>query len=151
MKAPKKLLEVTKKEIKQIKEPTSKVSKLKNKVNTIYRYNKYKLYLTLNKKYPKSSQFYNEAFRKFKGKYKVHLIWLPGITWIGPITLALRLKATEKVFHDLESRGVFLKDVIKNENATIEILKAGVFYSAKPKSKLYKEYLDKIEAEVRKE
>ncbi|MEI8363952.1 MAG: hypothetical protein WCF78_00650 [archaeon] len=151
MKAPKKLLEVTKKEVKPKKEPTSKISTLKNKVNTIYRYNKYKLYLTFNKKYPKSSQFYNEVFRKFKGKYKVHLVWMPGMSWIGPITLALRLKATERVFRDLESRNIFLDDIRKSEDATLEILNAGVFYSMKPKSKLYKDYLDKIEAKVRKE
>ncbi|GEM_PF-6547340 len=130
------------------KKKESSFKNLKDKANLAYRYNKFKLYLTLNKKYPKSSEFYNQMFRKFKGENKVRLFWLPGMTWIGPITLALRLKATEVVFRDLEARKIYLKDVVKSEDACLDIIKIGVFNSLKPKSKAYKNYLDKLEAKI---
>jgi len=139
----------TKNNLKSRPKFITRIKQTEKPLTTLFRFKKYKLYLTVNKTFPKSSEFYNQMFRKFKGKAKINLIWLPGMTWIGPITLGIRMKATENVLRDLQKRNIHLEDIIKNEDTCMDILGGKVFYAFKPKSKLYKKYLDRIESKFR--
>jgi|GEM_PF-2822726 len=112
----------------------------------LFRFNRYKLYSTVAKHYPKASKFYSEVFRRLDKKDGVKFfLWLPEFFYVGPFTLRFRFKRTEKIISDLEKRNIPIDKIINNERVSMSIAQYGIFNYGTTKSKAYEAYLSKLE------
>lgn len=165
IKKPKPLLDNSKPKLNNIKSVYKRLKETSKPISTGFRLSRYKLYTKVAKEFPKSSEFYAETLRKLNkmenGEYvglKVNktkyagarfFIWLPEVFYVGPFTLYYRFKMTERIINDLEGRGITQRQIIENNRVSMSIFKFGIFKATKPKSQVYKNYLDKLEGIIK--
>jgi len=102
----------------------------------------------ISKEFPKSSKFYNKVIKNINLKEGPFFMWFPGMLYISPFLVYIKLKKTERVLSDLEKMGVSLDSVLSNKDVIDSINRKSVYL--RPKSKLldYKHYLNTIKNKV---
>ena len=125
----------------------------KNPSELLKRFTTYKIFSNLYKNYPKATFFLNNRINKMLKSKDTHLfIWAPGTLYVGPIVIYARLHKTEQILSLLQKRGVSLKKILSNENASNHIMSKGILLNTNTEkiSKKYMKFLEYIEAEVNK-
>lgn len=130
-----------------------RIKKSNKPFNLLFRFTRRQIFVKMSKEYPMATTFYYHCIDKFisynklieKSSKTVIVPYTPGIMYIGPIVISLKLYKTEIILKDLRKRNISLEKILKNDDVSFKIMNKSLFLNVDYKNKRYDNFLENIE------